>query len=150
MTLAHLHLAACLTSLKEYQQARQEAKQAVKYMVETVKDPDARHRNEEIKHLYAVALYNFGIGEMNLKRHSKGVGEMYRAYTVSAEALGEDDERTRKLKSLYLRTRRNPYPGLSRSPIFNEAKNDQSTMKACKPKKRVFHQGCSTRRSHHV
>ena len=56
MTLAHLHLAACLTSLKEYQQARREAKQAVKYMVETVKDPDARHRNEEIN-IYMLLHY---------------------------------------------------------------------------------------------
>ena len=80
MTLAHLHLAACLTSLKEYQQARQEAKQAVKYMVETVKDPDARHRNEEIKHLYAVALYNFGIGgdepEETFKRCGRDVSSL--------------------------------------------------------------------------
>ena len=120
MTLAHLHLAACLTSLRKYQQARQEAKQAVKYMVESVKDPDAHQRNAEIKYLYAVALYNFGIGEMNLKRYSKGVGEMYRAYIVAAEALGEGDERTRKLKTLYSSARKNPYPGLSRYPILKK------------------------------
>ena len=141
MTLAHLHLAACLTSLKQYQQARQEAKQAVKYMVESVKDPDARQRNEEIKHLYAVALYNFGIGEMNLKRYSKGVGEMYRAYKVSAEALGEDDERTRKLKSLYLRARRKPYPGLSRYPILNEPTNNTMYYEGVQVEKTCFPSG---------
>eukprot|EP00943_MAST-04B_sp_MAST-4B-sp1_P009009 g9009.t1 len=131
MALGHLHLAACFTSLKKYQMARQEAKHAVNYLIEIQKDTDfieastsnqrdVQKKISDVKYMYAVALYNFGVGEMNTKRYTKGVGEMYKAYVVAVEAVGEHHENAIRLKKLYLKARKQSYPGLGRYPILDD------------------------------
>jgi hypothetical protein len=152
MAFAHLHLAACFTSLREYQMARQEAKQAVNFMVEIQKDSeykkatlsnqyDVQKKISDVKYTYAVALYNFGVGEMNLKHFSKGVGLMYKAYVVSQEALGENHRNTSKLKSLYIKARKKSYPGLGRYPSFDEPEKEHARYESKQIEKSCFPSG---------
>jgi len=131
IALAHLHLAACFTSLNKYHMARQEAKHAVNFMIEIQKDTDfiqasksnqrdVQKKISDLKYIHATALYNFGVGEMNAKHYTKGVGEMYKAYVVAVEAVGEHHVNAIRLKKLYLKARKQSYPGLGRYPILDD------------------------------